>query len=62
MSTWADEYLTLIEDCETRSERLTDWEIGFLDSLSNQLTEGRRPSQKQIDVLDSMWERATSRG
>ncbi len=40
MSTWADEYITLIEDCEARSERLSDWEAQFLDSLRRQL-EGR---------------------
>lgn len=26
MTTWADEYVTMLEDCEKRSERLTDWE------------------------------------
>lgn len=26
METWADEYLTMIEDCEKRESRLTEWE------------------------------------
>ena len=30
MTTWADEYVTLLEDCEKRSERLSDWELGFV--------------------------------
>jgi len=62
MSTWADEYIQLLDDCEAREDRLTDWERGFVDSLRRQLTEGRRPSQKQIDALDATWERATKRG
>jgi hypothetical protein len=42
MTTWADEYLTLLEDCERRSDKLSDWECGFVDSLQRQLAEGRQ--------------------
>lgn len=62
MSTWADEYLTLIEDCEKRESRLSDWERSFIDSLRRQIEAGRPPTQKQIDSLDRTWERATARG
>lgn len=62
MTTWADEYLTLLDDCEAREERLTDWERGFIDSLRRQIEAGRRPSPKQIESLDKAWERATARG
>jgi len=62
MATWADEYLTLLDDCEKREERLTDWERGFVDSLRSQLEKDRRPSAKQIETLDGIWEWATARG
>ena len=62
MSTWADEYITLIEDCEERSDRLSDWEAGFIDSLRRQMEEGRSPTPKQVDCLDSIWEKATKKG
>lgn len=62
MSDWADEYITLLDDCETREDRLTDWERGFVDSLRRQIEAGRRPTPKQIEALDSTWERATARG
>lgn len=62
MTTWADEYLMMLDDCEKREERLTDWERGFVDSLRRQIEAGRRPSQKQIESLDAVWERATARG
>ena len=60
--TWSTEYLTLLDDCEQRSERLSDWECSFVDSLRRQIEAGRAPSPKQIEILDSTWERATARG
>lgn len=62
MADWTDEYTTMLDDCEARESRLSDWERGFVDSLRKQLEGGRRPSQKQIDTLDSIWEKATARG
>jgi hypothetical protein len=62
MDTWADEYITMLEDCEKRESRLTDWERNFVYSLQRQLAEGRRPSAKQVETLDAIWEKATARG
>lgn len=62
MATWADEYTTLLADCEQRSDKLSDWECGFIDSLQHQIADGRRPSPKQVETLDSIWERVTARG
>jgi hypothetical protein len=62
MATWADEYLTLLDDCEKREERLSDWERGFVDSLRRQIESGSRPSATQIQKLDETWEHATARG
>jgi hypothetical protein len=49
----------MVVDCENRESKLTDWERGFIDSLSRQLAEGRRLSEKQADRLDDIWERVT---
>jgi hypothetical protein len=62
VTTWADEYVQLLDDCEQREENLTDWERSFVDSLRRQITEGRRPTPKQIEALDRAWERATAKG
>lgn len=62
MTTWADEYLTLLEDCEKREGRLSDWERGFVDSLRRQIEGGRRPTKPQLEMLDEVWEKATARG
>ena len=62
MTTWQDEYVTLLDDCERREERLSEWERGFVDSLRRQIEQGRRPTPKQLEALDRAWERATARG
>lgn len=62
MSDWTSEYQQLLEDCEKRSDRLNDWELGFVDSLEKQIANGYRPTPKQIEALDQIWERATARG
>jgi hypothetical protein len=61
-SDWADEYLQLIDDCESRESRLSDWERGFLDSVRGRLEKDTPLSPKQIETLDAIWERATAKG
>lgn len=62
MKTWIDEYMILIEDCEKRESRLTDWDRGFVDSVRNQLEQGKPLSKTQCETLDSIWERVTANG
>ena len=62
MTTWAAEYITMLDDCEARESRLTEWEVGFVDRLRKQIEAGRRPSAKQVETLDATWERATAKG
>lgn len=62
MDDWTSEYVALIDDCEKRESRLSDWERSFVDSLRSQIDRGRRPSAKQIETLDLVWEKATARG
>jgi len=56
------ECLTQLDDCEARESRLTDWERSFVDSLRSQIEAGRTPTTKQIDTLDTIWEKATAKG
>ena len=62
ISSWAEESLTLIADCEHRSERLSDWEANFIDSLRRQIEDGRRPTANQAEALDKIWQQATAHG
>jgi len=54
-----DEYRQMIEDCENRSERLTEWELRFVDSLSMR---ERPPTEKQVETLNAIWDRVTAKG
>jgi hypothetical protein len=62
MAHWSDEYLDQISDCEIRSDRLSDWQLGFIDSLKRQIHDGNMPTLKQIEKLDEAWEQATKKG
>jgi hypothetical protein len=52
----------MIEDCEARESRLSDWDAQFIDSIKRQLADSRPLSKKQTDKLDEIWERCTARG
>lgn len=64
MSTWVEEYHTMCEDCEEREERLTEWEHDFITDIKERLEkkEPRPLSGRQIEMLCSIWERATEKG
>lgn len=57
-----DDHLQLIEDCENRESRLSDWDRSFLDSIKRQLEGGGTLTEKQSDKLDEIWERVTAKG
>ena len=61
-SEWVEEYLLMIEDCLKRSHKMTDWEQGFIDSISNRL-KGLTPlTAMQLATLDEIWEKVTKDG
>lgn len=56
------EHEQMIEDCESREGRLSDSDRVYVDSFAKQLRDGRSLSKRQVDVLDDIWEKATSNG
>ena len=54
-----DEIQSMLDDCEKRSEKLSDWEIEFIDSISNQLGRGRGLTEKQEQTLERIWNKVT---
>lgn len=58
MISQGDEHVQMLEDCEKRSEKLTEWEQQFIDSLGHQIAE-RPLSEKQVEKLEKIWERLT---
>ena len=59
MSTAMNEWSTLVEDCENREQRLSDWERTFIDSVRRQLDAGRPLTAKQSDTLNDIWDKVT---
>ena len=57
-----EEWLTQVDDCETREERLTDWERGFISDMGQRLRSGHRLTDNQSEKLNQIWERATAEG
>lgn len=62
MTTWTDEYLTLVDDCEKRESRLTEWQAEFIDSIRRQLENEKPLSIRQVETLENIWELATADG
>lgn len=56
--TTQDDVLQMLDDCEKRSEKLTDWELGFVDDVQKQI-ETRPLSLRQLETLERIWERVT---
>lgn len=52
----------MIDDCENRSEKLTDWESDFIDSIGDSLVRFGSLTDKQAAKLESIWERVTDNG
>jgi hypothetical protein len=55
----SDEAEQMVTDCENRESKLTEWEIGFVDSLRRRLDNGMGLTERQQEVLDRVWERVT---
>lgn len=62
MSHWSDPYIELIDDCEAREEKMTDWDRKFVDSIKEQIERGKGLSIPQSDKLDEIWEKVTKKG
>lgn len=56
----AAEHQTMVNDCQARDRRMSEWEREFMSSIEQQLKEGKELSPKQIDVLNRVWEKVTS--
>lgn len=46
-----DEWREAVEDIEQRGHGLTPWENSFVESVSDQLTQGRPLTDRQAEIL-----------
>jgi len=54
------EHEQMIDDCEKRESKLSDWGRGFIDDLTDRIGDGKSLTQKQAEKLEQIWERVTS--
>lgn len=55
------DHMDWIDYCTEYSDRLTDWEANFIDSLQAQMDDGRPLTAKQGGKLEEVWERVQRR-
>ena len=54
-----DDIAQMIEDCEARDSKLSEWEQQFIDSIGRQLAKNGSLSPKQQERLEAILERIT---
>ena len=52
----------LIADCILRESQLSEWEVGFIESVERQVDSGHNLTSNQIEKLTSIWVRVTKNG
>jgi len=50
----------MIEDCQDREHKLSEWEVNFIASLDESLGKGKNLTEKQEEKLNTIWDRVTS--
>ena len=54
MPSFLEQYTELAEDLDFGSFDVTKWEASFLNTVLEQFSEGREPTERQRAVLDNM--------
>lgn len=54
-----EEIRAMIDDCQERDEKLTDWELSFIASIDHTVANGHRLTALQQERLDDIWDRVT---
>jgi hypothetical protein len=67
-----EEVKQMVADCQNRAGNLSEWESGFIEGLGMQVGVvdgspvpgilGSTPTDKQVGLLDTIWERVTTAG
>ncbi len=56
------EWVDMIDDCENRDTQMSEWEQGFISSVSTQLGNDRFLTDKQDETLTDIWRKVTENG
>lgn len=50
----------MIQDCINRESMLSEWELGFIQSLDEQFTKKGNITEKQSERLNKIWDKVTA--
>ncbi len=59
MADYLDEYKTMVNDCQSRDKKMSEWEKEFMSSIEARLNKGDELTLKQIETLNKIWEKVT---
>lgn len=54
-----DDETAMVDDCMARSEKLSDWEQNFIDSVAKRLRGDSSLTERQQETLEKIWEKVT---
>jgi hypothetical protein len=54
----SDDAFQMILDCEKREEKLSEWELCFIQSISERIST-RSLTPNQIEILNRIWDKVT---
>ena len=54
---WINQTQTIVESYDVQCNRLTNWEVEFIDSIEIQLSQGKELSFKQSSALRKIFDR-----
>lgn len=54
-----DDYAQLVEDCNNRDTKMTDWEQRFISDMDRRLQQGDVLTERQREKIVEIWERIT---
>ena len=54
-----EEFQQMLEDCEERESKLTEWEQGFIQSMRDKFDRGYPITEPMDETLTKIWEKVT---
>ncbi|MCK4793826.1 MAG: hypothetical protein KAV87_59405 [Desulfobacteraceae bacterium] len=62
MTILLDEAKQMVQDCEEREGRMSDWERGFISDMQGRIAANYWFTDKQKETIFKIWEKVTENG
>lgn len=54
-----EEAMSMIDDCLNRDHKMSAWECDFIESIKEQLIARGKLTDKQMETLNTIWDKVT---